>query len=251
VRILISNDDGYAAPGIEALYAALSPIAEVTVVAPAVDRSATSNSITVHRPLTIQRAANGFYFVDGKPADCVHIAVTGFLGFKPDLVVSGINNGSNLGDDTIYSGTVAAAMEGFLLGVPGIALSMTRKPAQHFASGAAIARQLVERVMASPPTEPWLLNVNIPDVPLNQLRGIRTVRLGKRHQAEPVIKLTSDAGAEQWQIGAVGAAADAGPDTDFGAIEAGFVSVSPLTVDLTRHSQLPAVASWLGKPPTR
>jgi 5'-nucleotidase len=245
VRILISNDDGYAAPGIEALHAALADIAEVTVIAPSRDRSATSNSITVHRPLTIDRADNGFYFVDGKPADCVHIAITGFLGFKPDLVVSGINNGSNLGDDTIYSGTVAAAMEGYLLGVPAIAFSMTHKPARYFETGAHIARTLVKRVMSQPPSEPWLLNVNIPDVPLAQLRGLRTVRLGKRHQAEPVTRVASDAGVEQWRIGGVGAAADAGPDTDFGAVAEGYVSVSPLTVDLTRHSQLASVSGWL------
>jgi 5'-nucleotidase len=246
VRILISNDDGYAAPGIEALVAALSPIAELTIVAPSRDRSATSNSITVHRALTIERAANGFYFIDGKPADCVHIAVTGFLGFRPDLVVSGINNGSNLGDDTIYSGTVAAAMEGFLLGIPGIALSMTHKPAKHFETGARVARELVERVKASPPSAPWLLNVNIPDVAASAIKGMRTVRLGKRHQAEPVEKVSSIEGREQWRIGAVGPAADAGPDTDFGAIAEGYVSVTPLTVDLTRHSQLQAVSSWLG-----
>jgi 5'-nucleotidase len=246
VRILISNDDGYAAPGIEALYAALSPIADVTVVAPSRDRSATSNSITVHRPLNIERATNGFYFVDGKPADCVHIAVTGFLGFRPDLVVSGINNGSNLGDDTIYSGTVAAAMEGYLLGIPSIALSMTHKPAKHFASGARIAREFVERVKTRPPEAPWLLNVNIPDLAYEALKGIRTVRLGKRHQAEPVEKIGIVDGKEQWRIGAVGPAADAGPDTDFGAIDTGYVSVTPLTVDLTQHTQLRAVSSWLG-----
>jgi 5'-nucleotidase len=245
VRILISNDDGYAAPGIEALYAALSPIAEVTVIAPSRDRSATSNSITVHRALTIERAANGFYFVDGKPADCVHIAVTGFLGFKPDLIVSGINNGANLGDDTIYSGTVAAAMEGFLLGIPGIAVSCVNKPAKHFDTAARVARELVEHVQLSKPATPWLLNVNVPDVPWREFRGLRTVRLGKRHQAEPVEKIMNAEGREQWRIGAVGAAADAGPDTDFGAVADGFASVTPLTVDLTQHTQLRAVASWL------
>jgi 5'-nucleotidase len=246
VRILVSNDDGYQSPGIEALCEALSAVAEITVVAPSRDRSATSNSITVHRALTIERAANGFYFVDGKPADCVHVAVTGMLGFRPDLVVSGINNGSNLGDDTIYSGTVAAAMEGFLLGIPAIALSMTHKPAKHFATGARVARELVERVKTSPQAVPWLLNVNIPDVAFSDIRGMRTVRLGKRHQAEPVEKVMSTDGREQWRIGGVGAAADAGPDTDFGAIAEGFVSVTPLSVDLTQYSQLRAVSSWLG-----
>ncbi len=246
MRILVSNDDGYQAPGIEALVASLSDIAEVTVVAPSRDRSATSNSITVHRALTIERASNGFYFVDGKPADCVHIAVTGFLGFKPDLVVSGINNGSNLGDDTIYSGTVAAAMEGFLLGIPAIALSMTHKPAQHFDSGARVARTLVKQFMSSRPAAPWLLNVNIPDIPHASLHGMRTVRLGRRHQAEPVARVYAADGAEQWKIGGVGAAADAGPDTDFGAVAEGFVSVTPLTVDLTQYRQLEDVSRWIG-----
>jgi 5'-nucleotidase len=242
----MSNDDGYAAPGLQALFDALSPIADVTVVAPSRDRSATSNSITVHRALNVERAANGFYFVDGKPADCVHIAVTGFLGFRPDLIVSGINNGANLGDDTIYSGTVAAAMEGYLLGIPGIAVSCTHKPAKHFDTAARVARELVERVLLQPSAAPWLLNVNVPDVAWSALRGVRAVRLGKRHQAEPVEKVVADDGRVQWQIGAVGKAADAGPDTDFGVIDDGFASVTPLTVDLTQHAQLRAVSSWLG-----
>ncbi|MGL5003358.1 MAG: 5'/3'-nucleotidase SurE, partial [Casimicrobium sp.] len=241
MRILVSNDDGYQAPGIEALVASLREVAEVTVVAPSRDRSATSNSITVHRALTIERAANGFYFIDGKPADCVHVAVTGFFDFKPDLVVSGINNGSNLGDDTIYSGTVAAAMEGYLLGIPGIALSMTHKPSQHFASGARVARELVERVMKTPPSAPWLLNVNIPDAPYASIKGYRTVRLGKRHQAEPVERVYSKDGIEQWKIGGVGPAADAGPETDFGAVAENYVSVTPVSVDLTQYAHLRAV----------
>lgn len=246
MRILVSNDDGFQAPGLAALVGALSDLADLTVVAPSRDRSATSNSITVSRPLTIERAENGFYSVDGKPADCVHIAITGFLGFKPDLVVSGINNGSNLGDDTIYSGTVAAAMEGFLLGVPAIAFSMAHKPAANFETGAAVARALVQRVLASPPREPWLLNVNIPDVAHHELRGEKVVRLGKRHQAEPVSRVYAANGVEQWKIGGVGPAADAGPDTDFGAIAENYVSISPLTVDLTAHQSLAAVAAWCG-----
>jgi 5'-nucleotidase len=245
VKILVSNDDGYQAPGIIALVEALKSVADVTVVAPARDRSATSNSITVDRALQIEQAANGFHFVDGTPADCVHVAVTGFLDFRPDLIVSGINHGSNLGDDTIYSGTVAAAMEGLLLGIPGIAVSLTAKPAKHFATAARVARSLVERFQASPPIVPWLLNVNVPDVPYEALKGIRTVRLGKRHQAEPVVKITRPDGGIEWRVGPVGAAADAGHDTDFGAISEGYASVTPLSIDLTQFDQLRRVSGWL------
>jgi 5'-nucleotidase len=245
VKILISNDDGYQAPGIIALFEALKTVADVTVVAPARDRSATSNSITVDRALRIERADNGFHFVDGTPADCVHVAVTGFLDFRPDLIVSGINHGSNLGDDTIYSGTVAAAMEGLLLGIPAIAMSLTAKPATHFETAADVALNLVKRFLMSPPIVPWLLNVNVPDVPLGALKGIRTVRLGKRHQAEPVEKMVLADGSVEWRVGPVGAAADAGPDTDFGVIADGYASVTPLSVDLTQFDQLRRVSGWL------
>ncbi|MCS6997301.1 MAG: 5'/3'-nucleotidase SurE [Casimicrobiaceae bacterium] len=246
MRILVSNDDGYAAPGLAALVDALSPLAELTVVAPSRDRSATSSSITVDRPLTIERAENGFYFIDGTPADCVHIALCGWLDFRPDLVVSGINHGSNLGDDTIYSGTVAAAIEGYLLGVPAMAFSLAGRPAQHYETAGRVARTLVERWQRFPHASPWLLNVNVPDVPLSQLRGIRTVRLGKRHQAEPVHRRVRPDGTTEYRIGAAGPAADAGPDTDFGAIAAGYASVTPLSVDLTRFDALPEVSRWLG-----
>jgi 5'-nucleotidase len=245
VKILISNDDGYQAPGIIALFEALKSVADVTVVAPARDRSATSNSITVDRALRIGHADNGFHFVDGTPADCVHVAVTGFLDFRPDLIVSGINHGANLGDDTIYSGTVAAAMEGLLLGIPAIAMSLAAKPAQHFQTAAQVALDLVKRFQTSPPLVPWLLNVNVPDVPLSELKGIRTVRLGKRHQAEPVEKIMLADGSVEWRVGPVGKAADAGPDTDFGVVTQGFASVTPLSVDLTQFDQLRRIASWL------
>jgi 5'-nucleotidase len=245
VKILISNDDGYQAPGIIALFEALKSVADVTVVAPARDRSATSNSITVDRALRIGHADNGFHFVDGTPADCVHVAVTGFLDFRPDLIVSGINHGANLGDDTIYSGTVAAAMEGLLLGIPAIAMSLVAKPAQHFQTAAQVALDLVKRFQTSPPLVPWLLNVNVPDVPLSELKGIRTVRLGKRHQAEPVEKIVLADGSVEWRVGPVGKAADAGPDTDFGVVTQGFASVTPLSVDLTQFDQLRRIASWL------
>ena len=249
MKILVSNDDGYNAPGITALAAALSSLAEVTVVAPSVNRSATSNAITVDRALSITRAANGFYFVDGTPADCVHLAVTGFLDFRPDLVVSGVNDGANLGDDTIYSGTVAAAMEGDLLGIPSIAVSLAARPATYFDTAAQVARDIVARYQSSLPTTPWLLNVNVPNVPYAELKGIRTVRLGKRHQAEPALKVVNERGEVQYRVGPVGGAADAGADTDFGSIAEGYVSITPLSTDLTQFDALPLVKTWLSERP--
>ena len=245
MKILVSNDDGYDAPGITALAAALSSLAEITVVAPSRNRSATSNSITVDRPLTITRAENGFYFVDGTPADCVHLAVTGFLDFRPDLVVSGVNDGANLGDDTIYSGTVAAAMEGYLLGIPSIAVSLAARPATRFDTAAQVARDIVARYQTNLPSTPWLLNVNVPNVPYAELKGIRTVRLGKRHQAEPAVKAINEKGRVEYRVGPVGKAADAGPDTDFGTIAEGYASVTPLSIDLTKFDALHLVEAWL------
>lgn len=245
MKILVSNDDGYDAPGITALAAALSSLAEVTVVAPSRNRSATSNSITVDRPLRISQADNGFYFVDGTPADCVHLAVTGFLDFRPDLVVSGVNDGANLGDDTIYSGTVAAAMEGYLLGIPSIAVSLAARPATRFDAAAQVARDIVARYQTNLPSTPWLLNVNVPNVPYAELKGIRTVRLGKRHQAEPAVKTINEKGEVEYRVGPVGKAADAGPDTDFGTIAEGYASVTPLSIDLTKFDALHLVKAWL------
>jgi len=245
VKILVSNDDGFDAPGIAALAAALSSLAEVTVVAPSRNRSATSNSITVDRPLRITKADNGFYFVDGTPADCVHLAVTGFLDFRPDLVISGVNDGANLGDDTIYSGTVAAAMEGYLLGIPSIAVSLAARPAIRFDAAAQVARDIVGRYLKNLPSTPWLLNVNVPNVAYAELKGIRTVRLGKRHQAEPAVKAVNEKGEVEYRVGPVGKAADAGPDTDFGTIAEGYASVTPLSVDLTKFDALHLVKAWL------
>ena len=245
MKILVSNDDGYDAPGITALAAALSSLAEITVVAPSRNRSATSNSITVDRALRITQADNGFYFVDGTPADCVHLAVTGFLDFRPDLVVSGVNDGANLGDDTIYSGTVAAAMEGYLLGIPSIAVSLAARPATRFDTAAQVARDIVARYQTSTPSTPWLLNVNVPNVPYAELKGIRTVRLGKRHQAEPAVKAVNEKGEAEYRVGPVGKAADAGPDTDFGTVAEGYASVTPLSVDLTKFDALHLVKAWL------
>ena len=245
MRILLSNDDGYFAPGLAALAAALSGLGEVVVVAPEQNRSGASNSLTLDRPLMLKQAANGFHFVNGTPTDCVHLAVTGMLDTLPDIIVSGINNGANMGDDTIYSGTVAAATEGYLLGIPSIAISLTSFEGRNFAAAGRVARELVERYTAKPINQPVLLNVNVPDIPYEELKGIEVTRLGRRHKAEPVVKMVSPRNETMYWIGAAGAAADAGPGTDFNAVERGFVSVTPLQVDLTQAVQLPAIRQWL------
>ena len=243
----MSNDDGYFAPGITLLAEALRQLGEVTVVAPERDRSGSSNSLTLDRPLTVRQAANGFFSVNGTPTDCVHIAVTGLLDFRPDIIVSGINLGANMGDDTIYSGTVAAASEGFLLGIPSVAVSLTSKAGEHFESAIGVALQIVERFRRDPFGDAVLLNVNVPDVEPSRLRGIEVTRLGKRHKAEPVLKLTTPRGETAYWIGPAGAAQDAGPGTDFHAVENLRVSVTPLRLDLTHTAQLPAAREWLSK----
>ncbi len=243
----MSNDDGYFAPGITLLAEALRQLGEVTVVAPERDRSGASNSLTLDRPLSVRRAANGYFFVNGTPTDCVHIAVTGLLDFTPDAVVSGINFGANMGDDTIYSGTVAAAAEGFLLGIPSLALSLASQSGQHFESGIGVALQMVERLRRSPFGQPVLLNVNIPDVPAGELRGTEVTRLGKRHKAEAVVKMQTPRGETGYWIGPAGGAADAGPGTDFYAVENHRVSITPLRLDLTHTAQLDAAKEWLAK----
>jgi 5'-nucleotidase len=247
MKILVSNDDGYFAPGITLLAEALRQLGEVTVFAPERDRSGSSNSLTLDRPLTVRRAPNGFFSVNGTPTDCVHIAVTGVLEFAPDIVVSGINLGANMGDDTIYSGTVAAAAEGFLLGIPALAVSLTSKAGEHFESAIGVALQLVERFRRDPFGEPVLLNVNVPDLEPARLRGIEITRLGKRHKAEPVVKLQTPRGETGYWIGPAGGAQDAGPGTDFYAVENCKVSVTPLRLDLTHNAQLARAREWLGK----
>jgi len=245
MRILLSNDDGYFAPGIQALARALAPLGEIVVVAPEQNRSGASNSLTLDRPLMLKKAESGFYFVNGTPTDCVHLAVTGMMEYVPDIIVSGINHGANMGDDTIYSGTVAAATEGYLLGIPSIAISLTSFEGKHFASAGQIAYQLVERFIADPWREPVLLNVNVPDLPFEQLGPIEVTRLGRRHKAEPVVKVQSPRNETVYWIGAAGAAADAGPGTDFNAVERGCVSVTPLQIDLTHAAQLDRVRDWM------
>lgn len=246
MRILVSNDDGYFAPGINVLAEALACCAEVTVVAPERDRSGASNSLTLDRPLTVRRAPNGYLFVNGTPTDCVHLAVTGLLDDLPDVIVSGINDGANMGDDTIYSGTVAAATEGFLLGISSLAISLVSEGAGHFATAARVACDLVQRFQSHPVNQPLLLNVNVPDVDYPALRGMVVTRLGKRHKAEPVVKSTTPRGETVYWVGAAGGAQDAGAGTDFHAAAQGMVSITPLQVDLTRYSQMETVQAWVG-----
>src|SRR5690625_23300 len=244
MRILVSNDDGYHAPGIRALVDALEGLADITVVAPETNHSGSSNAITLNRPLWKHTAPKGYHYVNGTPSDCVHIALTGMLDFRPDLIVSGINNGANMGDDTLYSGTVAAATEGYLFGIPAIAFSLVNKEWKHLETAARVARQLVERQIANPITAPMVLKVNIPAVAYDALNGIRVTRLGKRHPSQPVVKTTTPYGEPVYWIGPVGSVSDASADTDFGAIEQLSVSVTPLTFDLTHQAQLPHVTDW-------
>ncbi|MBI4755411.1 MAG: 5'/3'-nucleotidase SurE [Betaproteobacteria bacterium] len=245
MRILLSNDDGYFSPGIELLAAALGEIADVTVVAPERDRSGASNSLTLDRPLSLRRAGNGFFFVNGTRTDCVHMALTGLLDHMPDIVVSGINHGANMGDDTIYSGTVAAATEGYLFGLPSVAISLASKTARHLDTAAAVARDLVERFARSELGEPALLNVNVPDLPLDDLQGVLVTRLGKRHRAEPVIRTVNPRQETVYWVGAAGEAQDAGDGTDFHAVANRYVSLTPLQMDLTHGVHIPLVQRWL------
>ena len=246
MRILISNDDGYFAPGIEHLAAVLGSRHEITVVAPERDRSGASNSLTLDRPLTVRRAPNGFLFVNGTPTDCVHLAVTGLLESLPDAIVSGINLGANMGDDTIYSGTVAAATEGYLLGIPAIAISLAGKHGAHFETAGGVAMQLIERHERAPAGK-WLLNVNVPDVPAASIKGVKVTRLGRRHKAEDVIPMKNPRGETVYWVGPSGAAADAGEGTDFHATDLGYVSVTPLQMDLTNREQMRDVAAWIDR----
>ncbi len=247
MRILLSNDDGYFAPGLAALAEGLAPLGDITVVAPERDRSGASNSLTLDRPLMLSRAHNGFHFVNGTPTDCVHMAVTGLLDFEPDVVVSGINSGSNMGDDTLYSGTVAAATEGYLLGIPSIAISLTGKVFQHYDTAARVAHELVARLARAPFGAPVLLNVNVPDVPYESIAGVEVTRLGRRHKAQPVVAGKNPRGETVYWVGPAGAAREAGPGTDFHALERGVVSITPLQVDLTHPSQIPLVSKWVSQ----
>jgi len=245
----VSNDDGYRAEGIVRLREALRDLGEVTVVAPDRNRSGASNSLTLDVPLRVFQVEPGVHYVIGTPTDCVHLSVSGLFATQFDMVVSGVNDGQNLGDDVLYSGTVAAAIEGRFLGLPTIAVSLCTSPGsgRHFETGARVARDLVTGMLQTPLDRNLVLNVNVPDRPYEQLRGYRSVRLGHRHPSEPVIPAMDPKGHPVYWVGPAGAGADAGEDTDFHAVAAGFVSVTPLTVDLTRHGALRDVSLWLEK----
>jgi len=245
MRILLSNDDGCQAPGLVLLAQRLQELAEVVVVAPERDRSGSSNSLTLDLPIRARPTANGFTAVDGTPTDCVHLAITGLLAEEPDMVVAGINAGANMGDDVIYSGTVAAATEGRFLGLPALALSMASHAPAHYESGVRVAMELVRRLTSEPLSRDSILNVNVPDLPWHQLRGYRCTRLGHRHKAEPVVRSADPRGRIIYWVGPPGAEQDAGPGTDFHAVRSGYVSVTPLQVDLTQHGMLDELADWL------
>jgi 5'-nucleotidase len=249
MKILISNDDGYLAPGIRTLAQHLEKLADITVVAPERDRSGASNSLTLDAPLRVNLAENGYYRVDGTPTDCVHLAITGMLEEEPDMVFSGINAGANMGDDVLYSGTVAAAMEGRFLGYPAIAVSLVSRGGgykfEHFESAARVAVELHERIRTHSLPSDTILNVNVPDLPWEELQGIEATRLGHRHKSEPVVKSNDPRGRPIYWVGPAGEEQDAGPGTDFHAVRQGRVSVTPLKVDLTRHDLVTDVASWL------
>ena len=252
MKILVSNDDGYLATGINTLIDALEKVADVVVVAPDRNRSAASNSLTLSTPLRVTEYGKNRYKVDGTPSDCVHLAVTGLLDEEPDLVVSGINHGANLGDDVIYSGTVAAAMEGRFLGLPTIAVSLVGRTMvgaklTHFETAAKVAVELVQKIERASLAPNTVLNVNVPDIPYDELAGVRATRLGFRHMAEKIIRDKDPYGRPIYWIGPAGEGADSGEGTDFHAIAEGAASVSPLKVDLTRHEAVPHIARWLAK----
>lgn len=245
MKILISNDDGYQAPGIRCMAEALSGEEKVDVVAPERDRSGASNSLTLNLPLRPRVAENGFIYVDGTPTDCVHLAITGLLEEEPDIVVSGINAGANLGDDVIYSGTVAAAMEGRFLGLPAIAVSLVCAGSNHYETAARVVTALLEGMSSNLMPSDIILNINVPDVPLSKLRGLTVTRLGQRHKAEAVIRSVDPRGESIYWVGPPGGEQDAGRGTDFHAVREGYASITPLQVDLTRHRALAETAEWI------
>ena len=247
MHILLSNDDGYLAEGLTALANALREYAKISVVAPDRNRSAASNSLTLEMPLRAYSTDNGFIKVDGTPTDCVHLAITGLLDHEPDMVFAGINHGSNLGDDVLYSGTVAAATEGRFLGLPAIAISLVGSNPCHFDTAAQVAVVLLKQIIKKPLPKDTILNVNVPDVALANLKGYQATRLGQRHKSEPVIKSEDPRGRSIYWVGPPGGEQDAGPGTDFYAINAGYVSITPLQIDLTRYDSFDALKAWLPK----
>ena len=246
MRILVSNDDGYRAEGLQHLVDALRPLAELTVVAPDRNRSGASNSLTLDVPLRVFEYGERSYYVNGTSTDCVHLAISGlFEGIEHDMVVSGINDGANLGDDVLYSGTVAAAVEGRFLGLPTMAISLVLREGGHFATAARVASELLMRLQRSPLHASMILNVNVPDLPYEQLRGFKSTRLGNRHRSAPVLRAADPRGRPVYWVGPAGEGADAGEGTDFHAVANGYVSVTPLQVDLTRHTALSEIDEWL------
>lgn len=245
MRILLSNDDGYQANGILVLADSLRDFADITVVAPERNRSGASNSLTLEYPLHANRAENGHYYIDGTPTDCVHLAITGLLEQEPDMVVSGINAGANLGDDVLYSGTVAAAMEGRFLGLPAMAVSLAGTELRHYQTAAEVAVRMVKKLMREPLPADVILNINVPDVPYEQLAGYQVTRLGHRHKAEPVVRMQDPRGRDIYWVGPAGAEQDAGSGTDFHAIRQQCVSITPLHVDLTSYRAMDGLSQWV------
>jgi 5'-nucleotidase len=245
MHILLSNDDGYLAQGLIALADGLQSFADISVVAPDKNRSAASNSLTLEMPLRAQQTDNGFTKVDGTPTDCVHLAITGLLETEPDMVFAGINHGANLGDDVLYSGTVAAATEGRFLGLPAVAISMVSSDPQYFETAVKVAGIILQRLLDQPLAKDILLNINVPDLPWSAIKGFQSTRLGQRHKAEPVIKTQDPRGRTIYWVGPPGAEQDAGLGTDFYAVSQGYVSVTPLQLDLTRYDTLDSIKEWL------
>lgn len=245
MHILLSNDDGYSAKGLQCLAKALTGLAEISVVAPERNRSGASNSLTLDRPLRATTLDNGFVKVDGTPTDCVHLAITGLLAVEPAMVITGINHGANLGDDVLYSGTVAAATEGRFLGLPAVAMSLASPHPKYFETAMEVAIQLFKKIQQEPLPNDTILNVNVPDVPRQQLKGYKATRLGQRHKAEPVVKSLDPRGREIYWVGSAGPEQDAGPGTDFHAVKTDYVSVTPLQIDLTRFDAVEGLSTWL------
>jgi len=245
MKILLSNDDGYRAAGLLSLYEAVSAIAEAIVVAPRENQSGASNSLTLRQSLNVNYADNGFIYVEGTPADCVHLAINGLLDFRPDMVVAGINHGANMGDDVLYSGTVAAAIEGRFLGLPAIAVSLANRDSEYFQDAAQIVVNLLMKLQDNPLSRDTILNINIPDKPFDQIQGFEATRLGARHQSQPIIEEDSTDAGEIYRIGPPGEEADSGMGTDFYAVGQGKVSITPLQIDMTRHDHLKTIDDWI------
>lgn len=247
MHFLLSNDDGYQSEGLARLAQAVASLGRVTVVAPDRDRSGSSNSLTLDQPIRPLQAPNGFTYVNGTPTDCVHLAITGLLENDPDMVISGINHGANLGDDVLYSGTVAAAMEGRFLGVPAMAVSLVGETPVHYETAVQVVTQLISQLQKRPLTTDMLLNINIPDRPHDELQGMEITRLGHRHKSEPALRTKDPRGRDVFWVGPVGTEEDAGPGTDFHAVRQGFVSITPMQVDLTRYNSMDTLAAWLSE----